>query len=250
MWARQWIRSSESLVLPCLLVGVLSQSGCGRIGYDELNANDGGQPRDAMGLDAAQAALSFRRACDLSTHVIIENGISVDDSAGNQLSQAVGLGCNASITTRVVSQDDASEVDMNTGRPLVPANELIILGGGDGPHRVVRYLLDMDTPLKWGGSPIVITERATDRIIAQGTTDSANDFLLIQVIEEPIGGTISLSAQGLQANGTTAAVLYFENTSNQWLGDSTLRWLVIQWRDSDGTAGPSDDDTFDLIESG
>jgi hypothetical protein len=115
---------------------------------------------------------------------------------------------------------------------------------------VVRYLLQGDTPLVWGGSPFTITERGTDRVIAQGGTDSQNDYLLLQVVAEPVGDTISLSAQGNGSNGTIAAALYLEKNIGQWVADAQVSWVVVRWTDSDDVPGPSSDDSFALIESG
>jgi len=223
------------------IVGSLVAAGCGRVGFDVL---DGGVAADAA------SSVSFASLCELSSHVIIEDGIALDDDVGLQLSQAVEAGCGTTVARRTTSQDDAAAVDAVTGRPLVSADELIVLGGGDGPHRVVRYLLGMDTPLLWEGSPVTIRERSTGRIIAQGPT-GGSDLILIQVVTEPVGGTLSLSAQGQSGEGTIAAGIYFEQVISSQLASRTASvWFVLEWTDSDGVAGASPDDTYTLIESG
>lgn len=232
--------------LPTLVVFALVPTGCGRIGFDSIAADVDA----AVPVDAGDEAISFGRLCDFGAHVIVENGIEVDDGVGARLSDAVEAGCGSTVTRRTTSQDDVAAVDADSGRPLVPASELVLLGGGDGPHRVVRYLLTADTPLVWAGSPVTITERATGRVVAQGDTDAANDFILLQVIEEPIGGTLSLSAQGIQENGTIAAAIYFEEVVGPAIAIETASWFAVRWIDSDAVAGASLDDTYAVIESG
>ena len=228
------------------LAGFLLTFGCGRIDYDSSPSVE-----DAGGYDAAPELInSFSRICQLEAHVIIENGIAVDDDVGRALSDAVQVGCGSAITRRTVSQDDSSAVDTDSGRPLVPANELVVLGGGDGPHRVVRYLLQADTPLIWtGGSPLIISERATGRVIAQGPTDSTADFLLLQVIHEPISDTLSVSAQGIHEEGTRAAIIYLEETIVPSIISERASWFVVRWTDT-GADGATADDSFLLIDSG
>ena len=224
----------KTRALEYFVISMFCQAGCGRLGFD-----------------SADAALSFAQLCDFESHVIIENGIAIDDDAGLRLSEAVKVGCESTITRRMVSQDDASAVDADTGRPLVLPNELIVLGGGDGPHHVVRYLLEMDTPLVWSGSaPVTIIERATNRVIARGPTNSSNDYILLQVVMEPISGTIAFSGQGLTGNGTSASALYFEQVISPRIADENTSWIVVQWTDSDGTIGASENDTYTVIESG
>ena len=233
--------------LVCVIASIFFLPGCGRIGFDAV---DGAPPKDAKESDANPGVLSFARLCDFSSHVIIESSIDVDNTVGRALAETVKAECAPSTTIRTASQDDPLVVDIDTGRPVTAPQELILLGGGDGPHDVVRYLLEKDTPLRWGGSPVTITERATSRVIAQGATDSTSDFILLQVIEEPMGGTTSFSAQGLQANGTIAAALYFENSIGQWIAQEDVSWVVLRWTDSDRVNGASVDDSYMIIESG
>ena len=242
--------SSATRVAELLILGALFLAGCGRIGFDGLDSGPSGDSARPS-VDAASGSLSFAGLCDFESHVIVENGIAVDDDVGQRLSEAVEAGCASAIASRAVSQDNASAVDADSGRPLTPATELVILGGGDGPHRVVRYLLQMDTPLIWGGSPTAtLTERVSGRVIVEGTTDLSNDFIFLQVILEPIGGTISLSGQGFRENGTVAAAIYFENVVGPGIREENASWIVVRWSDTDATTGPSAGDTFTLVESG
>jgi len=237
---RAW---TSTAALLALVTAVPSQAGCGRIGFDALDGSPGAA-------DGATDTDSFARLCDFDAHVIIEDGIALDDDVGLSFSQAVATGCGKQITRRSVSQDDASMVDTGTGRPLTPTDELIVLGGGDGPHAVVRYLLQTDTPLRWTGPPATITARATGRVIAQGTTSDTNDFVILQVVREPVGGTLSISGQGYSGEGTIAAGLYLEQTVAPQIGDQSAQWIVVEWTDTDGVAGASPDDSYTLIESG
>jgi hypothetical protein len=237
----------------CGAACVLALSGCGRLGFDSgsiSSLGDGGP--DASGIDAGASAPSFADLCNFDSHVIIENGLTVDDDAGQGLSVGVVSGCMLSATIRTASQDDPAEVDQATGRPLSNPDELVVLGGGDGPHVVVRYLLGMDTPLQWsgGGATTTIVERSSGRVVAEGPTSETDDLIMLQVLEEPIGGAVVLSGQGLFGNGTRAAALYFQTEFAAQIEAQDFGWQVVRWTDSDGTAGPSADDDFLVIESG
>ncbi len=241
-----------ALSIPLLLALFgLSVSGCGRVGYDALATADASLDDADARADGGSDRASFGGLCAFDAHVIIENGVAADDAVGAALSQTLLDACPGSPSRRVTDQSDASAVDPDTGRPLVPADELVVLGGGDGPHRVVRYLLGSDTPLVWSGvDPATITERATGRTVVMGPTSSDHDYVFVQVVEEPVGGTVAVSAQGFRVNGTRAAALYFDQVFSSRLSSDPGTWFVVEWTDGDGDPMPSAGDDFALLETG
>jgi len=215
-------------------------AGCGRLAFDPVD-------------DPPSTETTFRDLCRFDQVVVIENGLSVDDQVGNSAAAALASGCGATPVTRRVAQDDPGILDPGTGRPLIAADELVVIGGGDGPNRAIAYLLAADTPLVWSDANNLATirERATDRrIVADGPFSSSHDYAMVMVIEEPIGGGRVLSAQGLTANGTSAAGSWFATAIAPQVTSSTARWEVIEWTDTDGTPGVTAGDTLVLVDTG
>jgi hypothetical protein len=132
----------------------------------------------------------------------------------------------------------------------VPADQLVVLGGGDGPHRVVRYLLESDTPIEWSGtSPVTFTERSTGRVIVEGPTSASRDYAFVMVVTEPIGGTWALSAQGIGENGTVAAASWFATEIAPAIDSASYAWVIVEWTEADAVPGPSAGDAWIVVES-
>jgi hypothetical protein len=223
-------------------------AGCGRLGFDFVESPP--PPGDG----SAEPETGFRLACGFAKITKISDGFPLDDAAADVAASAVAAGCATAPAIRRVSQDDPGILDPTTDRLLLPPDELVVIGGGDGPQRAMQYLLERETPITWSttSSPDTLTvrERGTNRIIAMDTFDNDHDFALVFVAAEPIGDTRILSVQGMTAPGTTAAAAWFARMiapNIQMLDDV---WAVVEWRDSDGVNGVSDGDSFTVIESG
>lgn len=227
---------------------LLLAAACGRLDFDEV---PGGSVVNDAGPDAGSTSIAFRDLCAFDRLTVIENGLAVDDQVGAGLAAAVAVGCAKTPTTRTVDQDDPGILDPSTDRPLIAPDDLVILGGGDGPHRALAYLLDADTPVIWsGGSTATYTNRATGELIVMGPTSSSHDYALLMIVTEPIGGGRILSASGMQANGTKAAGYWFANVLAPAIATDADVWTLVEWTDSDGAAGPTAGDTFTVLASG
>ena len=211
--------------------------GCGRVGF-------------GAGQDADPAtAQAFSGLCTFTRATVIENGLTVDDGAGGALAAAVGSGCGSAPTLRTVSQDSPGILDPATDRPLL-ADDLAIIGGGDGPNRAIAYLLAADTPVIWSGSSVATyTERRTGRVITQGRV-RVRDYAVVMVVTEPIGGGRILSASGMVGNGTRAAARWFATQIAPGIGNATDGWAVVEWTNTDADPAPSAGDSYDVIGSG
>lgn len=219
---------------------------CGRLGFEAEPSSDAATDGD-LG-----AEKTLRALCQFTKLTVIENGLSVDDLAGDRTADALAAGCTSSPSRRAVSQDSPGILDPVTDRPLLPADDLAVIGGGDGPHRAIAYLLEGDTPLVWsgGGASATIRERATDRVIAGGGVSAQHDYAFIMLVVEPIGGGRILSVQGFTAAGTEVAGDWFAREVAPTIASNRDAWIVIEWDDSDGVAGPSSADTYSVLESG
>jgi hypothetical protein len=226
---------------PAVFVALLSTA-CGRIGFDGTVAVDA----------AVEPEPAFRTLCDLAKVTVVANGIPADDAAGQSMQVALGDGCANAPIVRFVSQDDPGVLDPATDRLLLPADELAIIGGGDGPNRALRYLLESNIPpVLWeGSSTATFRERATGRVIATGPVTATHDFALLMVIVDPQSGARVLSGQGLATQGTVASALWFENMLAPSIESNTALWSLVDWTDTDGDAGASAGDTFFEVASG
>jgi hypothetical protein len=226
-----------------VLAALVVASGCGRVGFDD-------RPGDAAA-DTAVPAFSFSSLCSLPRHVVISDGLSIDDTASKNASAALSSACQTAPDVRIVSEGDVGVQDPVTGRPLTPANELTIVGGGDAPQSAIAYLQRADTPITWStGSPAVIIERRTGNLVATGSTSGTHDYLMVFVVTEPIGGARVLSVQGAQSEGTEAAGYWFAQKFASSLMASTNSWVVVEWTDSDAMPRASAGDQYVVLASG
>jgi hypothetical protein len=214
--------------------------GCGRARFDDTP--------DAK-LDTT--ASGYRGLCGFARLTVIENGLTIDDSVGTMLASTMAAGCRTAPATRTVSQDTQGILDPATDRPLMAADDLVVIGGGDGPNRGLAYLLKADTPVVWSGSSqATFEERATGRTIAMGPTSTSHDYALVMVVSEPIGGTKILSAAGMQVNGTLAAGYWFTNQIAPSIATDVDVWTLVEWTNADADPTPSSGDTFVVLGTG
>jgi len=221
------------------LLGPLVLLGCGRLDF-------------AAGPDAGDVAgATFRSLCGFAQVTVVQNGLPIDEAAGTTLASAVADGCGVTPAVRVVSQDTPGILDPATDRPLIAADDLVVIGGGDGPNRAIAYLLQSDTPVIWSGSSFATyKERRSGRTIVQGAVSDGHDFALVMVVAEPIGGDLVLSASGMTASGTTAAAYWFATQIAPAITADAHGWELVEWTDADADPAPSAGDTFTVIETG
>lgn len=213
-------------------------AGCGRFGFDDT-------PRDAP-----DTGTSFRSLCHYAQVTVVDNGLTVDDMVGATLASTLAGGCGNAPATTTVAQDASGILDP-TGRPLVSPDQLVVIGGGDGPNKAIAYLLQADTPVIWSSSSqATYHERATGRLIASGPVSSTHDYAVVMVVDEPIGGTRILSASGQTVNGTKAASFWFTTQLAPVIATELRAWAVVEWTDTDGDATPSAGDTWAVAGSG
>jgi hypothetical protein len=222
-------------------MAAVALAGCGRIAFDS-------PPEDGA---TGVAASGLHALCAFTQRTVIDNGLTVDDGVGALLDASLSTGCSNAPITRTVSQDDPGVLDPVTGRPLVAANDLVVIGGGDGPNHAIAYLLRDDTPVTWSSSPTPnYRERATGRTLAMGPVTDAHDYALVMVVVEPIGGSRILSASGMNVNGTLAAGYWFQHEIAPAITTDDEMWTLVEWTNADSDPTPSAGDTFVVLASG
>ena len=215
-------------------------------------------PPDAGGTDAGDGAIrplgGFQDICLFMRAIVVPDVMAVDTQVSQQVLASVQTACGVTFTVRQVSQSDPGILAAD-GRPLWDPSELGMLTGGPQIHDAVRYL-DMsatqiyvqssDPDAVWG-------ERATNNVvISLPLTDftAAHDVGIMQIIQEPIGGTVSLNVYGHATQGTLAAAYYLTTVVVPNLRTDRRRYYVIEWTDQDGDEMPTAADLFELRGSG
>jgi hypothetical protein len=232
---------------------VVVVTGCGRVDFDAL--------RDARRDDAPTVLPdgvppdSFVGLCRFGLGTVIQSGITADDNMAATLPPALAAGCATSPIIRVVSQDLAGILDPTSGRPLLPTDDLGVLGGGDAFQRAVAYLIMADTPVvvDASGTTHTLIERATGTVIASfpaSSLSNTHDVGLVMIVDEPISGGSYLTAFGRSAAGTVAAGVLFTSRIAPAIRTDRHQWYAFEWMDSDVMAGPSAGDTFNVVGAG
>jgi hypothetical protein len=213
---------------------------------------------DASGGDAFDGALrplgGFLDICLFMRAIVVEDTMAVDTEASQQVLASLQIACGVTFTIRHVSQADAGILAAD-GRPLWDPSELGMLAGGPQIHDAVRYL-DMNATqifVQESDPNAVWAERATNNVVISlplAAFTPTHDVGIMQIVREPIGGTVSLNVYGHATPGTLAAAYYLTTVIAPNLKNDRRRYYVIEWTDQDGDEMPTAADLFELRGSG
>jgi hypothetical protein len=197
---------------------------------------------------------TFQDLCLFANAVLVEDATDVDTQVSQQVLASVQTACGAPLTIRVVSQSDPG-ILATDGRPLWRPSELGMLSGGPTIHDAVRYLDTNVTPVyvEQSGPDYVWAERRTNTMVLSvqlNAFTTTHDVGIVQVVDEPIGGTLSLNVYGHAIGGTQAAAYYFTTMILGNLKNNLGRYYVIEWSDQDGDEVPTAGDLYQLRASG
>jgi hypothetical protein len=217
-----------------------------------ISVGDDRVPRDPS--DAGGSPGAFGDLCAFSRAVLVEDSAVEDTQVSQQVLSALQTACGAAMATRQVSQTTPG-ILATDGRPLWDPAELGMLTGGPWIHDAVRYLDSnvANVYVQASTDDYVWGERTTSAIVfsmPRSESSTTHDIGIMQVIREPIGGTISLSVYGHQFQGTQAAAHYFINAIAPNLKSDRRRYYVVEWTDQDGDETPTSGDLFVLRVSG
>jgi Stigma-specific protein, Stig1 len=196
--------------------------------------------------------------CGPKNATFLLDGLQADQDATVVLRQAIAARCTPPPMAMSVSQSVSTAINTSTGQPVAGGGELLVAVGGDSTQRLVNYLEDSGTSAVYnqydGLNTLWFKRRdANNTILAtvtMSTLSSTHDYILVQVVFDPISGTLSLVLYGLDSPGTQAGAYYFANTILPSIATYTQAWYLYEWMGVSADGGPGPGDTFTLLASG
>jgi len=141
------------------------------------------------------------------------------------------------------------------GRPLAGGSTSYISGGGAFGQDLIEYLDKAGvTPiyLTGDGAQYTFRSRQTGQDVVAapvGTLSDGHDFFLVQLVVEPISGTLSIETMGMLAPGTVAGGFWVASDMVPKRAMYPDTWYLFEWTDS-GDKVPDATDTFRMVSHG
>ena len=203
--------------------------------------------------------------CNTKKATFLLDGLPDDDGASNVLRAAVAMYCSPVPTLVSVDQTMSPAINTMTGQPLAGGGELLVAAGGDSTQLLARFLEQSGTSSVYnesdGATSIRFRRRGGaadggDAVIVDvplATITLTHDYFLVEIVKEPITGTLSLKVYGVDSPGTKAGAYYFANQILPNVMTFNKSWYLYEWTagagDAGGDGGPSAGDTFTLVAS-
>jgi hypothetical protein len=190
---------------------------------------------------------------------VIHDGITADNNAADLMASTITDNCPATVMVSTANQTDEALVDQATGRPLGGTGVTYVLGGGPFPNKVLRYLEKtlLTTPIYFDapdGINFYWRARETGTAVAQmkgSACTSTHDQFLIELVTDPMSGTLSLVGYGAcSGKGTLGAAYFYANMLLPNKMSYPDSWYVFDWTDANGNSTPDNGDTFTVLASG
>jgi hypothetical protein len=234
------------------LAALLLVAGCGRLAFD---ARSDATTSDGPG-DGALPRSGFQTLCSFTSLTQLQDAVAADDYAGSRVLFALFNQCGATQVQATVSQDANGILDPTTNRPLLAADNLAILGGGDAYQRGNAYIVTTSAwPISESNDATTFTwaDRATGTVVLQApyaSLTATHDYGIVVLARDPVGGASILTAFGTGAPGTLAAAYLFEHQLAAAIANDSNRWYVLEWTNNDTDVNPTPPDTFTILGSG
>jgi hypothetical protein len=215
---------------------------------------------DGQFCDGSQClAPTYPNFCANSKVYVVHDGITADNAAADLMSSTISANCPPSVMVTTANQTDAALVEQSTGRPLAGSGVTYVLGGGPFPSKVLRYLESTlkTTPIYFDapdGINFYWRDRKTMTAVAQmkgSACSTTHDQFLIELVTDPMSGTLSLVGYGACSGKGTLGAAYFY--ANMLLPNKMIypdSWYVFDWTDKNGNSSPDNGDTFTVLAHG
>jgi hypothetical protein len=195
--------------------------------------------------------------CASKKATFLLDGVPADQESSAVVQAAVMARCAPAPTTTTSSQSVSNAINTTSGQPIAGGGELLVAVGGDATQRLVNYLEDSGTSRVYneydGFNTTWFKRRDVNNsvvaTITMSTLSPTHDYFLVQIVFDPISGTLSLVLYGLDAPGTRAASYHVANTMLPSIGTFTQTWYLYEWLGT-SAGGPTPGDTWTLLASG
>jgi len=199
---------------------------------------------------------TLAHVCSLPRVAVVLDGQEGNETPSRAMAAAMAAQCKPAPTVREVSQTVPDALNPASGRPISGAHELLVAGGSSFYARLLGYVDDN------GISPVrdvfvsdtrllEFTNAKTGEILVSRGLDEPNDshdFFVIQLMRDPITGSIVLNAEGFWESGTVAAAYFFQHGMLTNLSAFDKAWYIYDWTDKNGDKLPNDDE-MTLVKS-
>jgi hypothetical protein len=230
---------------------------CANLALDPRNCGQCGVACTAQqfctGVQCDNAVLS--NVCGNPSGTVIFDPYAADNEAGSQIGAALAADC---VPPTVITQvyPDGGAVN-STGLPSTGVGNTSITGGGGYGQPGIEGLdtkslspVYLYTP---DGMEYEIVQRSNGTKIVDTTFAALtpqHDYFFVEMVVEPVSGTLSLAGIGMLAPGTLAAGYYMSNIIIPSPATYTNAWYVYQWDDTNGDLVADVGDTFTQLATG
>ncbi len=197
----------------------------------------------------------IQNVCQNPVVRILTNAFVHDTDAGMSIGNALASSCSPAVTSATLHPPPYTGVlDGGTGEPLTRGGVTLVVAGGSFGQKLVDYVETSGIAPVYDSSDETTSSFTSHDAGVVASTLRANigpshDFFLIELVRDPVRGSLALIAYGLSESGTDAAAYHWVNQMMPNLGSLDQAWYLYEWVD-DTTPGPSAGDTFTLLGSG
>ncbi len=179
----------------------------------------------------------------------------VDIEAGVAIGTALATNCMPAVTIDQVVQSSTGFLDPGTGRPISGPGDTFVAGGGAFGQRGVAYMEKALSPifLTSDGTTGQIRNRAANTAIVTTPVNlltEHHDYFYVQLMVEPVSGTLCFSGVGMLGPGTQAVGFFTAAELVPNRSKYTASWYVYEWTDSNNDSVANAGDMFTQVASG
>lgn len=202
---------------------------------------------------------TYPNFCANSKVYVIHDGITADNAAADLMASTITANCPAGTMVTTANQTDAALVEQATGRPLAGSGVTYVLGGGPFPNKVLKYLEGTlkTTPIYFDapdGVNFYWRSRENGVAVAQmagSACSTKHDQFLVELVTDPVSGTLSLIGYGAcSGKGTYGAAYFYANMMLPNAASYPNSWYVFDWTDTNNNTTPDNGDTFTVLAQG
>ncbi len=202
----------------------------------------------------------FPEFCANTKVYAIQDGQTLDNAATNVLASTIVTNCSSQTTLQTGPQTNPAWIDQTTGALLLGSGSTVVTAGGPFPNLPVKWLERTRQVTK-----VYFATNGIDTFYFRKRSDSSNvvtrpsamcsshnDVFLVELVKDPVSGTLALIAYGLCSGGygTQTGAWYWANQILPNRNQYPNSWYIFEWTDTNADSAPNAGDTFTQLASG